>query len=428
VHSSRPKRSVSSSASNGASRSSAKRSARSARRRKRSLPSAYEIRRAFGAHAAVKPPCVEPEKLDEVKAPEQAAKLVGLRYVAGDGPGFRRRKRGKAFRYLNTSGAELRDPEHLARIRSLVIPPAWTDVWICPVADGHLQATGRDARGRKQYRYHPRWREVRDATKYAQMITFARALPKIRRRVAKDVKRPDLTREQVLATVVKLLEISLIRVGNKEYARTNNSFGLTTLRNRHVDVRGGRITFKFRGKSGKQHTVDVEDKRLARIVRRCQELPGQELFAYVDDSGKPQDLRSDDVNAYLREISGADFTAKDFRTWSGTVLAALALEELDAGHSQAARKKNVVRAIEAVAKRLGNTPAVCRKCYVHPAVVDAYLEGATVDTGGNGFAAKGGRLRPEEAAVLAFLRQRLAQRTRAPALRSGRPARRAKAA
>jgi DNA topoisomerase-1 len=355
-------------------------------------------------------------KLEDVKEPEAAAKLAGLRYVDDDAPGFRRRKSGKGFRYVDAAGKAVRSADHLARIRALAIPPAWTDVWISASPNGHLQATGRDARGRKQYRYHARWREVRDATKYTQMIAFAKALPRIRRRVARDLKKRGLERERVLATVLKLLETSLIRVGNDEYARTNDSYGLTTLRNRHVDVRGARVTFKFRGKSGKQHDVDVEDRRLAKVVRGCQELPGQELFAYVDESGETRDVGSEDVNAYLREVSGADFTAKDFRTWAGTVLAAMALQELEKVDSEAGRKRNIVSAIEAVAERLGNTPAVCRKCYVHPVILDAYLEGAMIKTLRRKAEAEivtgVGKLSAEEAVVLAFIQQRLARVSR----------------
>jgi DNA topoisomerase-1 len=360
---------------------------------------------------------VELHQLDDLRQPEEAAKLVGLRYVTDGMAGFRRRKSGRGFRYLYDTGKAIRDANHLARIRALAIPPAWTDVWICAQANGHLQATGHDARGRKQYRYHAGWREIRDATKYAQMIAFAKALPRIRRRVARDLKRPLLDRNRVLATVVKLLETSLIRVGNDEYARTNNSFGLTTMRNRHVDVRGARITFKFRGKSGKQHDVDVEDRRLAKVVRACQDLPGQDLFTYVDEQGNPQDVGSEAVNTYLREVSGADFTAKDFRTWAGTVLAAMALQELEKIDTEAGRKKNIVRAIETVAERLGNTPTVSRKCYVHPAVLDAYLEGSTIKTlkkrAETEIVSHVGQLRAEEAVVLAFLQRRLAADTRA---------------
>ena len=304
----------------------------------------------------------------------------------------------------------------LQRIKSLAIPPAWTQVWICLDPEGHLQATGRDARGRKQHRYHPRWREIRDETKYARMLAFARALPKIRRRVRKNLALPGLPANKVLATVVRLLEVSLIRVGNDEYARENESFGLTTMRNRHVDVNGSLLRFHFRGKSGKKHVVDVHDRRLARIVKSCQDLPGQELFQYVDEQGVLQDVKSGDVNNYLREISGQDFTAKDFRTWAGTVLGALALREFQKFDSQAQAKKNIVQAIQAVAQLLGNTPAVCRKCYMHPEVIEAYLDGSLVETlkqRAEGQLRGGLReLRPEEAAVLGVLQQRLAREQR----------------
>jgi DNA topoisomerase-1 len=350
---------------------------------------------------------------EETADPVEAAKAAGLRYVSDTTPGIRRRRAGKRFSYLGPDGTPIRDPEQLRRIKGLAIPPAWTDVWICPSPRGHIQASGRDAKGRKQYRYHPRWRQVRDETKYERMMTFGQALPEIRRRVDKDLARPGLPREKILATIVRLLESTLIRVGNEEYARENGSFGLTTMRNRHVDVDGATVRFEFRGKGGKRHEVDVRDRRVAKIVERCQDLPGQTLFQYVDADGVRQTIDSADVNEYLREISGQDFTAKDFRTWAGTVLAALALDELEAFDSETQAKQNVVRAIESVAERLGNTPAVCRKCYVHPAVVDAYLEGSMVETlkqrAEREIAESLTELRPEEAAVMALLRQRLAR-------------------
>jgi DNA topoisomerase-1 len=284
------------------------------------------------------------------------------------------------------------------------------------LAHGHLQATGRDARGRKQHRYHQRWREVRDETKYLRMVAFARALPKIRRRVERDLKPPGLPRNKVLATVIKLLEVSLIRVGNEEYARENKSFGLTTLRNRHVEINGSKLYFEFRGKGGKEHEIEVQNPRLARIVKTCQDLPGQELFQYLDAEGQRQSVGSDDVNEYLREISGADFTAKDFRTWSGTLLAALSLRELERFDSQAQAKKNLLRAIENVSQRLGNTPAICRKCYIHPAVINAYLEGTMLATARQPAeretARSRSRLPPEEASVLQLLERRLAKEAR----------------
>lgn len=271
----------------------------------------------------------------------------------------------------------MRDSQQLGRIRSLAIPPAWTDVWICPLPNGHLQASGRDSKRRKQYRYHPRWRQVRDETKYGRMLAFGRALVRIRRRVEEDLARPGLPREKVLATVVGLLEATLIRVGNEEYARANRSYGLTTLRNSHVDVNGSKLEFRFRGKGGKEHVVGVHDRRLSQVVKRCQDLPGYELFQYLDEASERRSIESADVNAYLREITGEDFTAKDFRTWAGTVLAACALRAMEAaGGSQRRANGNVVRAMESVAERLGNTAAICRKCYVHPGVLEAYLDGS----------------------------------------------------
>jgi len=302
----------------------------------------------------------------------------------------------------------------LARIRSLAIPPAWEDVWICPSANGHLQATGWDARGRKQYRYHPRWRSVRDENKFGRLVDFAHALPAIRRRVAADLRLPGLPREKVLAAVVRLLETTFIRVGNERYAKENGSFGLTTMRNRHVEVKGSKLRFRFRGKSGQEHDIDTEDRRVARIIRKLQDLPGQDVFQYLDDEGERRQVTSEDVNQYLREITGEDFTAKDFRTWAGTVMAAIALQAQEAFENESQAKKNVKAAVSAVAKMLGNTPAVCRKCYVHPAVLETYLDGnlieglkeRTEDMLENSL----GDLRSEEAAVLAFLREKLAQK------------------
>jgi DNA topoisomerase I len=349
--------------------------------------------------------------------PATSAREAGLRYVHDAGPGIRRKSAGKGFSYVGLDGKPLRDPTELRRIKSLAIPPAWTDVWICPSPRGHIQATARDAKGRKQYRYHPRWREVRDETKYGRMIDFGQALPAIRARVEADLTLPGLPREKVLAMVVRLLETTLIRVGNEEYARENRSYGLTTLQTRHVRVDGSHLRFRFRGKSGKQHDIDVADRRLARILRQCQELPGQALFQYRDDDGEYQQVDSGDVNAYLRDISGQDFTAKDFRTWTGTVLAARALHEFERFDSDAQAKKNVVHAIERVAERLGNTRSVCRKCYVHPAVIDAYLEGSLAESlkqrAEQELIDSAGELEPGEAAVLALLQQRLAREARA---------------
>jgi len=312
--------------------------------------------------------------------PEESSKLAGLRYVTDAKPGITRKRRGKSFRYFDPSGAPIQDEKILARIKSLVIPPAWTDVWICSIAHGHLQATGRDAKGRKQSRYHPRWRAVRDETKYERMKLFGEMLPAIRERVERDLGLPGLPREKVLATIVRLLETTFIRVGNEEYARENHSYGLTTMRNRHVDVNGSTVHFKFKGKSGKLHTIDLNDRRLAKIVKRCLDLPGYELFQYVDNEGALHSIDASDVNEYLRGITNQLFTAKDFRTWAGTVLACSVLRDFETCETQSQAKKNVVQAIASVAERLGNTPAVCKKCYVHPAVVECYLCGAMLKT------------------------------------------------
>lgn len=339
------------------------------------------------------------------------ARKSGLRYVSDDRPGISRVAGAEGFRYLDKDGKHLRDEATLARIKSLAIPPAWTEVWICPWANGHIQATGRDAKRRKQYRYHPQWRNVRDEVKYERMLGFGKALPDIRRRVHAALAMPGLPREKVLATIVYLLEATMMRVGNEEYARQNKSFGLTTLRNRHARIDGSEVEFRFRGKSGVQHAVRVDDKRLARIIRHMRDLPGQELFQYVDDDGEQRAVDSSDVNDYLREITGEDFTAKDFRTWSGTVLAALALQEYEKFDSEAQAKKNVVRAIETVAERLGNTPSICRKCYVHPSVIESYLDGTMLEAmrtrAREEMRVDLHALSPEEAAVLALLQERL---------------------
>jgi DNA topoisomerase I len=311
-----------------------------------------------------------------VTDPVEVAKEAGLRYTTDVKPGIIRKKAGKGFYYLDPHGKRVTEEKVLNRIKSLVIPPAWEDVWICTLENGHLQATGKDARGRKQYRYHHKWREVRDATKYDRMISFGQALPHIRRKTDEHLRLPGLPREKVLATVVKLLEKTLIRIGNEEYARDNNSFGLTTMRDKHVSVLGKEISFEFKGKSGVHHYISIENKHLARIVKKCQDLPGFELFQYIDESGEKRDVKSEDVNAYLKEISGADFTAKDFRTWHGTLLAAEALREFSDFTSQTEAKKNVVKVVEAVSKQLGNTKAVCRKCYIHPIIINTYLEGS----------------------------------------------------
>jgi DNA topoisomerase-1 len=348
---------------------------------------------------------------DIITDPIESAKTAGLRYVSDSKPGIRRKRHGTGFRYVDPDDKPVRDKETLTRIKSLVIPPAWRDVWICPNPKGHLQATGRDARGRKQSRYHPRWREVRDETKYERMMVFGAALPVIRERVEHDLSLAGLPRQKVLATIVRLMETTLIRVGNQEYARQNQSYGLTTMRNKHVQVEGSSVTFDFQGKSGVRHTIDIRDRRLARIIQRCQDIPGYELFQYVDSEGERHTVDSADVNDYLREITNQDFTAKDFRTWSGTVLACTLLQEFEAFSSETQAKKNVVQAIKGVAARLGNTPSTCRKCYVHPAVLDSYLSGAMiktvkqqVETGPDAPYA----LRHEEVGLLRYLQHRLA--------------------
>lgn len=332
----------------------------------------------------------------------EAAEEAGLRYASDDRPGYTRKPRGNGFQYFDADGKPIRDDQRLLRIKRLAIPPAWTNVWICPSSNGHIQATGRDARGRKQYRYHDRWREVRDENKFERLADFAQALPKIRRRIAADLKLHGLSRNKVLATVVQLLERTFIRVGNDEYARENKSFGLTTLKNRHVRVKGARLRFRFRGKGGKEHEVDVTDRRIAKIVSTLQDLRGQELFQYLDDDGEVRDVKSQDVNDYLDEIAGENFTAKEFRTWAGTVLTAIALDAQENFETKKQAKANIRSAMCAVAKFLGNTPAVCRKCYVHPALFDAYLNGNRI---------AGTRLHPDadfrsaEAPVLKFLQR-----------------------
>lgn len=339
------------------------------------------------------------------------ARSAGLRYVSDSAPGITRAPDGKSFRYRNPGGQWIDDVATLARIRALAIPPAWTDVWICKLDNGHLQATGRDARGRKQYRYHAHWRSVRDEVKYERMISFGQALPQIRRRVDADLQLPGLQRDKVLATIVYLLQATMMRIGNEEYARTNRSFGLTTLRARHVKIDGKAIQFRFRGKSGVFHDVTVEDRRMARIIARIRDLPGQDLFQYLDDEGQAHAIGSADVNDYLRTISGEAYTAKDFRTWSGTVLAALALDAFETFDSDTQARKNIVRAIEAVAEKLGNTPSICRKCYVHPAIIESYLDGTTLQAlrtrTEHAMTDELHGLQPEEAAVVALLQARL---------------------
>jgi DNA topoisomerase-1 len=366
--------------------------------------------------------------VEPVTDPVQSAQVAGLCYVNDQAPGIRRVRAGKGFSYIGLDGTRIRDPEVLGRIRALAIPPAWTDVWICPLAHGHLQATGIDARGRKQYRYHPRWRVVRDETKYERLIAFGQALPNLRARVERDLKRPGLPREKILATVVRLLETTLIRVGNEEYARTNRSFGLTTMHDRHVDIDGATVRFEFRGKSGIRHTVALHDRRLARIIQCSRDLPGYELFQYLDEDGNRHTIDSADVNAYLKEAAGDEFTAKDFRTWAGTVLAARMLQEFEAFDTKAQARRNIVRAIEAVAQRLGNTKAVCRKCYVHPAVLDCYLDGTLLENLRRRAEAELTEslheLSPGEAAVLAFLQECLKREAEQQESANGHPRRR----
>ena len=353
--------------------------------------------------------------------PRAAVRATGLRYATDTRPGLCRRRAGRGFTYRDADGKTIRDRATLDRIRAIVIPPAWTDVWICPWPNGHLQATGRDARGRKQYRYHELWRQRRGADNFARMIAFAKALPRIRRAVEHDLGRRGLPREKVLAAVVRLLELTLIRVGNDEYARLNRSFGLTTMRDRHARIEGTQVRFRFRGKGGLMHEVGLRDRRLAAIVRRCQDLPGQELFQYVDEDGEVRDIASDDVNDYLRDVSGGDYTAKDFRTWAGTLLAYRALRALQPEDHGPAAKRNVVQAIRLTAERLGNTPAVARGSYVHPAVLDAYMDGslggALVDVAEEQDAPPTKADRNEEIAVVRVLKQRAREAGRSPTRR-----------
>jgi len=356
-------------------------------------------------------------KVTPENAPE-FAKTAGLRYVCDNCPGITRAKQGRKFIYRDEQGRVIRDIDTLQRIHTLAIPPAWTNVWICPHERGHIQATGKDARGRKQYRYHADWEKVRDEVKFERVIEFARTLPKMRRAVARDLKRRGLPREKVLAAVVRLLETTLIRVGNDEYAQKNDSFGLTTLQDKHVRVKGRKIAFDFRGKSGVRHEIDLHDPQLAKIVGQCQDLPGQELLQYVDENGDVRDIGSADVNDYLREISGGPFTAKDFRTWAGTALAARALQEFQDFDSQAAAKRRITGAIEQVAKRLGNTKAVCRKCYIHPAVIQTFLDRRLVETlqekAQRELRTSLHKLSPEEGAVLGLLEQWMKQELKSP--------------
>ncbi|MDH2349527.1 DNA topoisomerase IB [Bradyrhizobium sp. SSUT112] len=354
-----------------------------------------------------------PDSAQGILDPRDAAESAGLRYVSDELPGIRRKKAGTGFSYVRPDGSRLIEPDALKRIRALAIPPAWTDVWICPLPIGHIQATGRDAKRRKQYRYHARFREVRESTKYEHVVAFADALPSIRETVREHMALRGLPREKVLATVVHLLETTLIRVGNDDYARQNNSYGLTTLKNRHVAVERDEVRFRFTGKGGKQWSLRMRNRRVAKIIRACQELPGQELLQYVDEQGKGQDVTSTDVNEYLKEITGKDITAKDFRTWAGTVLAAMALSELKSFDSAAQAKRNLRSAIEKVAARLGNTPTICRKCYIHPRVLNSYMDGNLIieikSQAESELRSAVETLKPEETAVLALLRGRLAK-------------------
>ncbi len=342
----------------------------------------------------------------ELVTPAVAANDAGLYYVNDNRLGYRRRRNGSGFEYLDTEAKRIRDKQRLQRIKRLSIPPAWTDVWICPTPNGHIQATGRDLRGRKQYRYHDRWREVRDENKFGRLAEFAKALPNVRRRITRDMKLSGLPREKILAAIVRLLDRTFMRIGNEEYARFNKSFGLTTMRDRHVTVKGSHLLFRFRGKSGREHEVGLTDQRLAKIVSNLQDLPGQNLFQYVNGSGEARDITSQDVNDYLRQVSADDFTAKDFRTWAGTLLTAIGLSVQPNFESKKQAKANIKNAISAAAEILGNTPAICRKCYVHPAVIEAYLTGRSI-AGLTSACKSSGRwdLRAAEKAVLKFLRK-----------------------
>jgi DNA topoisomerase-1 len=347
-----------------------------------------------------------------LRDPVDSAEAIGLHYVRGDEPGFQRLGNAPRFRYVDSRGHRITNEDQLARIRRIAIPPAWTDVWICADEDGHIQATGRDARGRKQYRYHPHWRDHRDETKFRHVIAFASALPALRRQIEEDLRRPGLDRRKVLAAVVRLLELTLIRVGNEEYALSNHSYGLSTLRDRHVDIKGKTLRFRFRGKSGIHHEIALADPRLARVVRRCQDLPGQELFQYEDAEGGTVNVTSADVNDYIRELCGQGFTAKDFRTWGATVLAFVALGALERSEAGTLQKQQINAAIDKVASRLGNTRTVCRHSYIHPGVIDAFVEGRLSLAGADGdrVLLSLPELDAEEHRLLAFLKKRERER------------------
>lgn len=359
----------------------------------------------------------EKKKLAEFKVitdPVESAQEAGLRYVNDSQPGYSRKQKGDDWEFFDTDGKLIKDEQRILRIKRLAIPPAWTKVWICPSPNGHIQATGCDARKRKQYRYHERWRQVRDENKYEKMALFGEALPKIRARVEKDLSLPGLPKDKVLATIVQLLEKTFIRVGNEEYAKANKSYGLTTMQDHHVDVKGSKLRFSFKGKSGIKHDVDITDRRIAKIVAKLQDLPGQDLFQYIDDDGKVVDIVSQDVNQYLKEITGEDYSAKDFRTWAGTVMAAIALNAVGAFETKKQAKANVRDAVTAVSKMLGNTPAICRKCYIHPAVLETYLNGDTIEglkkKADEILESKSIDLREGEKAILKFLQNRLAKK------------------
>lgn len=361
------------------------------------------------------PTSKKPAKVGPFAAPLESAKAASLHHVNDDAPGITRHSAGKGFSYKRPNGSAVKDAATLGRIKSLVIPPAWTEVWICANANGHLQATGRDARGRKQYRYHPHWGRVRDETKYGRAAMFAESLPSIRKHVEADLRKQGLSRERVLATIVRLLELTFIRVGNAEYAKSNKSFGLTTLQDRHVQIAGATVVFKFRGKSGKSHEVKLTDRKLAQLVKRCRDVPGQDLFQYLDENGKRHPVRSNDVNEYLRSIAESEFTAKDFRTWAGTLLAAGALLEAHDAERKFT-KSTAVQAVQAVASQLGNTPAVCKKCYIHPAILKAFDDQTLLQrfVKESAKTAKVTGLTREESALLRFLKSSDAKASTAP--------------
>lgn len=355
------------------------------------------------------------EKLENLIAtePGEVAEAAGLRYVSDEDPGFSRKEQAKSFIYLDKNGNKLTEARHINRIEALVIPPAWTDVWICPYSNGHIQATGRDAKGRKQYIYHADWEAIRNTNKFNLMIRFGETLPLIRQRVEEDLRKRTLSREKVIAILVRLLEETLIRIGNHEYAKQNDSYGLTTLRNKHMEVEGSKVKFIFKGKSGKQWEVDIENKRLAKLIRQCQELPGQHLFQYLDEEGNRQTVDSADVNNYLKEIIEQDFTAKDFRTWGGTVRAAKELYDLGPAEAEKDKQKNVVQAIKKVSAALNNTPSVCRKYYIHPEIISAYMDNSLFENMEKASKSRDNSqfgLNTEETAVLNILKEGLLQK------------------